>query len=491
MTTQDRLALNAIMRNSFPCFLQRCFLTLNPKATFLDNWHIEALAYHLELVRIGKLRRLIVNVPPRSLKSTICSVAFPAFVLGHDPTKRIIVASYGQELAANLGNNCRVILQENWFRSAFPRTRISRIKNTEAEVVTTRQGCRLAGSVGGTLAGRGGDIAIIDDPIKPQDAYSDKLRRASNDWFDTTLVPRLDDKRAGAIIIVMQRLHSDDLTGKLLRTSGGWTVLSLPAIAEQDERIQIGENSYHFRKAGDLLHPVREPREVLDSLRAQLGSDIFSAQYQQNPIPPGGNMIKRDWPRRYDELPPRTPSTYVLQSYDTASKEGGQNDWSVCTTWYVIDGKYYLADELRGRFNYPTLKERAKAHARLHNPTTILIEDTGVGTALIQELQNAGLPAIAINPEQNKLTRMSIQSAKFESGQVFLPRIAPWLGDLEPELFAFPESDHDDQVDSISQALSYEIERSLWTDKSLEGYANFLNAMAFDHYFGRLTGRPW
>jgi predicted phage terminase large subunit-like protein len=157
----------------------------------------------------------------------------------------------------------------------------------------------------------------------------------------------------------------------------------------------------------------------------------------------------------------------------------------------VIDGRYYLVDVLRGRFNYPTLKERATAHARLHNPTIILIEDTGVGTALIQELQNAGLPAIAINAEQNKLTRMSIQSAKFESGQVFLPRSAPWLEDFEKELFAFPESDHDDQVDSISQALGYEIERSLWTDKSLKGYADFVNAMAFDYYFGRLTGRPW
>jgi predicted phage terminase large subunit-like protein len=491
MSTQDRRALNAVLRNSLSSFSQRCFLTLNPRATFLDNWHVDALCYHLELVRIGKLRRLIINVPPRYLKSTICSVAFPAFMLGHDPTKRIIVASYGSELAIKLHNDCRGILTAPWYRSAFGSTRISPVKNTEAEVMTTRQGCRLAVSVGGTLTGRGGDLVIVDDPIKPQDAYSDPLRSAANDWFDTTLLSRLDDKRTGAIIVVMQRLHSDDLTGKLLRTSNDWTVLSLAAIAEHDEQIQIGKNRYHFRKAGDVLHPEREPVEVLNSLRAQVGSDIFSAQWQQNPVPAGGNMIKREWVQPYDDLPARTSSTYVLQSYDTASKQGGQNDHSVCTTWYVIDRYYYLVDVLRGRFDYPTLKERATAHARRHSPTKILIEDTGVGTALVQELQNAGFPAIAIPVEQNKETRMSIQSAKIESGRVFLPRSASWLADLEAELFAFPGSRHDDQIDSISQALAYEITKYGWTDKSLEGLAKFSEAMAFDSYFGRITGRPW
>jgi predicted phage terminase large subunit-like protein len=459
MTSQDRLALNALVRTSFPSFLQRCFLTLNPGAKFLANWHIDALAYHFELVRIGKIRRLIINIPPRSLKSTVCSVAFPAFALGRDPTKRFIVASYGSELATKLGNDFRTILQSPWYRSAFPSTRISQIKNTEAEVMTTRHGYRLAASVGGTLTGRGGDIAIIDDPIKPQDAYSDSKRAAANDWFDTTLLSRLDDKRTGAIVVVMQRLHPDDLTGKLLRGSDSWTVLSFPAIAEYDEQIQIGENRYQVRKVGDLLHSEREPMDVLDTMRAQLGSDIFTAQYQQNPVPAGGNMIKREWVRRYDNLPDRTSSTCVLQSYDTASKEGGKNDWSVCTTWYIIDGKYYLADVLRGRFDYPTLKERAITHARKHNPTKILVEDSGVGTALVQELQNAGLPAIAVEVKQNKQTRMSIQSAKFESRQVFFPRSASWLEHLEEELFAFPGSRYDDQVDSISQALGHEIKR--------------------------------
>ena len=176
--------------------------------------------------------------------------------------------------------------------------------------------------------------------------------------------------------------------------------------------------------------------------------------------------------RRYENLPPRNSSTDVIQSWDTASKPGGENDWSACTTWLVAEGRYYLADVLRRRFDYPTLKERAIAHAQLHRPTTILIEDAGVGTALVAELQKGGFTAIAVKVEHNKETRMSIQSGKFASGQVFFPHRAPWLDELEAELFAFPGSRHDDQVDSISQALSFEMQRSFWDAKSVEGLAD-------------------
>jgi predicted phage terminase large subunit-like protein len=420
------------------------------------NWHIRALAYHLEQVRLGKITRLIINMPPRSLKSIVSSVAFPAFVLGHDPTKRLIAVSYGSDLAIKHANDFRAILKTPRYQRLFPGTRISRIKNTEFEVITTRHGYRLATSIDGTLTGRGGDIAIIDDPLKPIDALSDSGRQRANDWLTHTLLSRLDDKQKGAIIIVMQRLHVDDLTGMLLRTSDDWTVLNLPAIAEQEERIQIGVDKYHTRHVGELLHPEREPKSVLDSIRSQLGSDTFAAQYQQAPNPPGGAMIKRSWVLRYDQLPVSVSSSRVRQSWDTASKEGGQNDWSVCTTWQLHENKYYLIDVLRGRFDYPTLKARAIAHAQTYKPYQILIEDTGVGTALVAELQNAGLSAIGVKPEHDKQTRMSIQSGKFESGQVYFPNQAPWLADLETELFAFPNSRHDDQVDSISQALSYE-----------------------------------
>ena len=284
MTCPDRVLLNAILRTDFQAFLQRCFMTLNPGATFLPNWHIEALAYHLELVRGGKIQRLMINLPPRHLKSLTVSVALPAFLLGQDPTLRVIVASYGSELAVKLGNDFRTILNSPWYKTTFPGTRISRMKNTEYEVVTTRGGFRLATSVDGTLTGRGGDIIIIDDPLKPPDALSDSKRGHVNEWYRNTLITRLDDKVQGAIIGVMQRLHADDLCGCLLKGSDEWTHLKIPAIAQVDEQIQVGEQRYYSRDVGSLLHPEREPIAVLDSMRAQIGPDNFAAQYLQEPV---------------------------------------------------------------------------------------------------------------------------------------------------------------------------------------------------------------
>jgi predicted phage terminase large subunit-like protein len=456
LTPSKAALVDAACRTDLASFARKCFHQLNPGSAFLPNWHIEAIAHHLELVRRGKIKRLIINVPPRSLKSMVSSVSFPAFVLGHDPTKRIIVVSYGADLAVKLANDFRAIVDSEWYRRLFPWMQLSRVKNTELEVVTTQLGLRLATSIEGTLTGRGGDIIIIDDPLKPSDALSDSRRERVNDWFPNTLVSRLDDKLTGAIVVVMQRLHVDDLTGSLLSSGEEWTVLSLPAIAEVEQTIPIGPGIFRTRQVGDVLHTEREPRTVLESMRSQLGSDTFAAQYQQSPLPPGGAMIKRDWVRRYDQLPRLDPPGRVIQSWDTANKEGAQNDWSVCTTWQLQDDRYYLANLWRGRCDYPSLKARAIELARIHQPERILIEEAGVGVALVAELRGAGLSAIAIMPERDKVTRMSVQSAKFECGSVYFPVRAPWLADLEAELFAFPSVRHNDQVDSISQALSYQ-----------------------------------
>ena len=465
--------LDTACRTDFVTFIGKCFHLLMPGSLFQPNWHIEAIAHHLEQVRLGKIKRLIINLPPRSLKSIMTSVAFPAFALGQDPTKHIIAVSYGSDLAIYHANSFRAIMNAPSYQRQFPRTRISRIKNTEFEVTTTQGGFRLATSIDGMLTGRGGDIIIVDDPLKPIDALSDSKRERVNDWFKNTLLSRLDDKQNGTIIIVMQRLHMEDLTGTSLRGHDKWTLLNFPAIAERREAIQIRADKYYTRRVGEVLHAEREPKCVLDSIRAQLGSDTFAAQYQQDPIPPGGLMIKRDWVRGYDQLPIRESSSEVIQSWDTASKAGGERDWSVCTTWLIHDNKYYLMDVLRGQFIYPTLKARAISHADVHKPDKILIEDTGVGTALVAELGDAGLTAIGVKPEHDKKTRMSIQSAKFESGQVFFPNRAPWLADLETELFAFPNARHDDQVDSISQALAQEVSRYGWDEKRLNGLAQF------------------
>jgi hypothetical protein len=364
MTTQltAQNVTDVIYRNDFASFIRKCFHTLEPNSAFLPNWHIYALAYQLEQVRCGKVKRLNVNFPPRMLKSFICSVVFPAFILGHDPTKRVIVLSYSAELAIKLSNDFRAIITAPWYRLLFPETRISGTKNTEFEVVTTHHGFRQGTSIDGSVTGRGGDLIIIDDPLKPMDALSDSKRERVNDLYKTTLRTRLDNKQSGAIIVVMQRLHSDDLAGTVQRFPE-WTTLSLPAIAEQEENIQIGEHDYHVRHAGDVLHPERESLQDLEDTRSQMGWYSFAAQYQQAPIAARGNMIDPHWIRRYAELPNRTSSSIMLQSWDTASKEGELNDYSACATLLFHQQEIYVVDMLRDRFDYPTLRARVIAHA--------------------------------------------------------------------------------------------------------------------------------
>jgi predicted phage terminase large subunit-like protein len=449
----DPALLAAILRSDFASFIRKCALTLAPGIPFQDNWHIHALAWYLDQVRRGAIRRLIINMPPRSLKSVAASVALPAFALGHDPVRRIICMSYGAELSVKHANDFRAIVDGDWYRALFPSMQVSRNKNSEAEVATTRHGYRLATSIGGTLTGRGGDLIIIDDPLKPIDALSEPKRESVNQWFSNTLLSRLDNKRTGAIVIVMQRVHMEDLTGFVTRMSDDWTVLPLPAIAESDAEIVIGEGRVYRRRAGEVLQPAREPKGVLDAIKHQLGSDLFAAQYQQEPVPPGGAMIKRAWVQRYSVLPPPSSRARIVQSWDTAAKNGPDNDWSVCTTWRIEPHAYYLLDVHRARHDYPSLKARALTLAERHRPWSILIEDAGTGTALIAELRRLGRVVIAVRPEHDKITRMSVQSAKFEAGQVYLPERAPWLADFEAELFAFPNGRHDDQVDSVSQAL--------------------------------------
>jgi len=451
------MVVYALLRSNLASFIRQCFRTLNPTSQFRDNWHILAIAWHLEQVRIGKIKRLIICMPPRSLKSISASVAFPAFIHGLDPSKLIIAVSYGQELSIKLHNDYRLILSSDWYKALFPRTRISQQKDTENEVVLTERGGRLATSINGVLTGRGADLIIIDDPLKPGDAMSEPKRRAVNDWFGSTLLSRLNDKASSAIVIVTQRVHADDLVGHVLETSGeDWTVLELPAIATESQTIQIGDNKIYRRSADELLHADRESLQILDELRRDIGSYAFEAQYQQRPVPPDGAMFKADWITHYDQLPSPDEGTFIIQSWDTASKTGPSNDWSVCTTWLVKKGHYYLVDVQRKKLDYPDLKALAIGLAQRYEPRVVLVEDTGVGIGLIAELKEAGIDAVAVKPEISKEARASVQSAKFESGRVLFPRSAPWLPDLRAELLAFPGSRHDDQVDSITQALGYE-----------------------------------
>jgi predicted phage terminase large subunit-like protein len=456
MTKEDPKVLAALLRENFPSFVHRCVLTLNPGSLFLPNWHIDAIAYQLEGIRTGEITRLIINLPPRSLKSLMVSVAFPAFLLGHDPRRRIIGICYGADLAIKHASDFRAIVQSPWYRRAFPRMQIKR--SLDVEVQTTKRGFRKATSIYAALTGFGGDCFIIDDPQKAVDAQSESQRNALNQWFSNTLISRLDNKETGAIIVVMQRVHQNDLTGYLLENAGEWTVLSLPAIAVEEERVALGKNAVHLRRVGEALHPEHESLRALEALQKVAGSDVFSAQYQQSPVPPGGAMIKRDWLRYYDALPERSYRTKVIQSWDTAAKVGAHNDWSVCTTWLVADKHYYLLDLTRGRYEYPRLRDTAIALAERFKPRIVLIEDASTGMALAQDLRGVlSYPVKPISVESDKRGRLYVQQAKFEAGLVLFPKAASFLPELESELLSFPQGKTDDQVDSISQALAHKI----------------------------------
>ena len=484
MTDKQAFA-NAILRKDFMAFVHRVFRTVVPGDAFQHGWHLDAIIWRLQQIERGETRRLIINVPPRSLKSIIVSVAWPAWLLGQDPTLSIACVSYSAELSLKHARDCRAVMTSDWYRRAFPKTVLSRERNAENDYMTTQRGGRFSTSVGGTFTGRVADLIIIDDPIKPEDAASDSARKLAIEWFMGTLVSRLNDKATGAIILVMQRLHEADLTGHLLE-AGGWDHLCLPAIAEADEAIPIGPGELKRRRVGDLLHPGRESLEVLNSLKAAMGSAVFAAQFQQSPTPAGGLVVKRDWLQQFARPPEWQVGDQMVQSWDCASKEGALNDYSVCITALIRKRQIFILDIMRKQLTFPMLVKRCKALALQYGATAIVIEDAASGTQLIQHLRHEpspGVPTpIIFRPKGDKITRLSGVSPRIEAGDLFLPTEAPWLADFERELLGFPNGRYDDQVDALSQLLSWS-SRPLMDDSPIVGPIVFYRS-------GATSGEP-
>jgi predicted phage terminase large subunit-like protein len=448
----------AILRTDFVAFVERAFRELNPGTEYRHNWHIEVIAEALEQCRTGKLRRLIINVPPRYLKSHMTSISFVAWLLGHNPAAQIACASYAQELSNKLAADCRSLMTAEWYQDLFPSTRLSTLRSAVHDFETTQKGSRLATSVGGGFTGRGAEFIIIDDPLKPDEAVSETERKNVNDWFDRTLLSRLNDKRTGCIILIMQRLHEDDLVGHVL-DKDQWKVLRFPAIAEEDETHLIKRpcGTWPFRRlAGEVLHPEREPLEILKRVRKSQGEYNFAGQYQQAPAPPGGGMVKAEWFKTYTETDRPGKFEMIYQSWDTANKPTELNDYSVCTTWGVKEKRLYLLDVFRKRLGYPELKRAVRELEEPFRPPTILIEDQASGTPLIQELVKEGMHSIKkYKSTMDKVMRMNSVTSTIEDGFVFIPETASWLAEYLHELTTFPNGKYDDQVDSTSQALDW------------------------------------
>jgi predicted phage terminase large subunit-like protein len=446
-----------LLRNDLNAFLHRSFLEFEA-VEFHHNWHIEVLAAKLEDVRLGRCRRLILNVPPRHLKSFAVSIAWPALVLGHDPTRKILSVTYAQDLSDNFARRSRQLMTSPFYEALFD-TRISKGREAVSDFETTAGGYRLSTSIGGVLTGRGADIIIIDEPIKADDAQSESRRRSVNEWYDNTLRSRLNNQETGAIIIVMQRLHADDLVAHVQQTED-WDVLSFPAIAERDETYSIVTPYGHKkiqRKVGEILQPSLLSEATLDTQRRGMTEYNFAAQYQQDPQPPAGIIVKKEWLQFYDPLSLPEKFDQVVQSWDTANKDSELANFSVCTTWGLKNRHIYLLDVDRRKLNFPDLKRRVRSLADRYNVDVVLIEDKASGTSLIQELQADGFWKVRAAPalDGDKIMRLLGQTAKIESGFALFPKHAPWLDTYLHELVSFPNAKHDDQVDSTVFALAW------------------------------------
>jgi predicted phage terminase large subunit-like protein len=459
----DRKLANAVYRTDFGAFVYRAFEAINPGQRLIPNWHIEAICYHLQLMVNGKARkRLVINLPPRTLKSFIVSVALPAWLLGRAPSTRIICASYSDELAAKFSRDCRALLETPFYKSVFPGTRLNPRKASETEFETTKRGYRLATSVGGTLTGRGGGVLIIDDPIKANDADSEVARRGAIEWYRGTALSRLDDPKTSLICIVMQRLHVDDLAGILIE--GRWPSLVLPAVATEPGDYAIGPDEVYHRPAKELLQPNRDSLEAIEELKREVGSRVFAAQYQQNPTPPDGNMIKAAWLGRYNTVPDRKSFQRVVLSCDPAGKADIGNDYTAITVIGLQQQAIHLLEVRRGHWKVMQMREQIIALSQRWGVELVIIEDTASGMGLIQLLQEEpGLNVRGRHPVADKVTRMSRQQGRFEAGRILLPNEASWLADFENELLAFPYGRYDDQVDALLLFLDWfaEYERYL------------------------------
>ncbi|MCW5686031.1 MAG: phage terminase large subunit [Pseudolabrys sp.] len=487
MTASPSDMIARILRADLCAFIHRSFRELNPGTAYQHNWHLEKLAAKLEEVRRGECRRLIVTIPPRHLKSHAISIAFPAWVLGHEPSKQILSVTYAQDLSDNLARQSRGIMLSPFYQSLFD-TRLAR--EALHDFGTTQGGYRLSTSVEGVLTGRGADIIIIDDPLKADDALSETRRKGVNTWYDNTLRSRLNNQETGAIIIVMQRLHADDLVAHVQQHEH-WDVVSLPAIAEQDEVHEFdtayGRRTAH-RKMGEILQPSLISAKTLERQRSAMTEYNFAAQYQQNPQPETGNIVQRNWLKYYNEKEKPASFEIVLQSWDTANKNTELANYSVCTTWGIKENKIYLLDVFREKLDFPDLKKAVKRLVKQFSPHFVLIEDKASGTSLIQELhsENYSMVQAAPTSDGDKVMRLRAQTAKFEGGFVLLPNKAPWLSAYTSELISFPNSKHDDQIDSTVFALAWTTLNPRWTGWSEEavlGLENFHAGLAFNHMF--------
>ena len=415
--------------------------------SFIAGSHHKIFAEKLERVARGELKRLIVNMPPRHTKSEFASYLFPAWVMGRSPHTKIIQATHTAELAVGFGRKVKNLLDSEIYRDVFPDMELARDAKASGRWSTNEGGEYYAVGVGGALAGRGANLCIIDDPVSEQDALSPTALDNIYEWY--TSGPRQRLQPGGSIIIGMTRWSIRDLTAKVLQkqAEGGadqWEVVEFPAI---------------FPDTDNVLWPEFWSREELEGVRASIPVSKWNAQYLQNPTAEEGAIIKREWWNVWEaDAPP--PCDYIIQSYDTAFTKSERADFSAITTWgifYPDEGEepaIILLDAEKGRWEFPELKDAALRLYKDYDPDMVLIEQKASGTPLTHELRQMGIPVSAFTPGRgaDKFSRMNACAPVFESGMVWCPETR-WSEEVVEECASFPNGEHDDLADSMTQAI--------------------------------------
>jgi predicted phage terminase large subunit-like protein len=439
---KKRLELRALASEKFLPFANHVY------ENFIEGEHHRVFAEKLEQVAQGKIKRLIINMPPRHSKSEFASYLMPAWFLGRNPKLKIIQATHNTELAVRFGRKVRDLIDDPAYQEIFPDTKLKEDNKGAGTWGTTAGAEYFAAGVGAAITGRGADLLIIDDPHSEQDALSESAFDNAYEWY--TSGPRQRLQPGGTIIVVMTRWSKKDLTGRLLATQGQdimsdkWEVVEFPAILP----------------SGKPLWPEFWDKNALLSIKASLPVGKWNAQWQQTPTSSESAIIKREWWQDWDkeQIP---PVSYIIQSYDTAFSKKQTADYSAITTWGIFKPKeggpdhVVLLDARRGRWNFPELKEVAYEEHEYWEPDMVLVEAKATGTPLIDELRLRGIPALGFSPGKgtDKVSRMHMVAPLFEAGMVWAPMHEKFADEVIEEVVSFPNGENDDFCDSMTLAL--------------------------------------
>ena len=462
-------------------FLEMCWPLIEPARPFVANWHHDAICDHLEALSRREFTRLVINVPPGTTKSILCSVVWPVWTWTFEPESKWITASYSERIASRDSLRSRNLLMSPWFQARwghlwkpnFARWTVSEYRNSLA-------GFRFAVTVGGAVCGEHGTHQLVDDPVKPLDARGAYVDTAglitSREWYDETLATRVVDPLLTVRCIIMQRLHENDLSAHTLKT-GSYVHLNLPmqyegrcvimvphkcSAMKTDRGAELEPTPLGYkdlREEGELLWPARFPAEVLPLRKEELGSRAVAAQDQQRPTPAGGNIFKRDGVQHWQAFPKGVNCIHIL-SWDCAFKGMQDSDWVVGQYWIRKGADFFLIDQVRDRMTFAqTLKAFIAFAARWPKASAKLIEDKANGPAVISMLERRITGLIAVNPKGGKAARANAVHPLWEAKNIWLPdpSRAPWMSDWIEEWVGFTGEDghEDDQVDAATQALTY------------------------------------